>query len=62
VLADCTAALTAAGFDRVEYVALRDAASLYEVAVEGAVGLDRPLRLLAAAWLGDVRLIDNIPV
>jgi pantoate--beta-alanine ligase len=61
-LADCTAALQAAGFDRVEYIALRDAASLDEVALEGAVGLNRPLRLLAAAWLGDVRLIDNIPV
>jgi pantoate--beta-alanine ligase len=36
---------------------LRDAASLGP-----ASGLDRPLRMLAAAWIGGVRLIDNIPV
>ena len=56
-LAGCTASLLAAGFDRVEYVELRDAASL-----DAVTTLDRPLRLLAATWLGDVRLIDNIPV
>jgi pantoate--beta-alanine ligase len=60
-LADCTARVLAAGFDRVEYIELRDAASL-DPAKGLATGLDRPLRLLAAAWLGDVRLIDNIPV
>ena len=57
VLAVCQAAVLAAGFERVEYIVLRDAASL-----EAAVGLDRPLRLLAAVWLGGVRLIDNIAV
>ena len=67
VLADCKAALLTAGFDLVEYVALRDAANLDLVAPDAAhvdtvAGSDRPLRLLAAAWLGDVRLIDNIPV
>ena len=56
-LAACRAEAVAAGFDSVEYIELRDAASL-----EAAVGLDRPLRLLAAAWLGGVRLIDNIAV
>lgn len=56
-LAACRARITAAGFDRIEYTELRDAATL------GAPeGLDHPLRLLAAAWLGDVRLIDNSPV
>ncbi len=56
-LAACQAEVLAAGFDSVEYIELRDAASL-----DAAVGLDRPLRLLAAVWLGGVRLIDNIPV
>jgi pantoate--beta-alanine ligase len=46
-----------AGFAKVEYLDLRDAATL-----EPMDRLDRPARLLAAAWLGDVRLIDNIAV
>jgi pantoate--beta-alanine ligase len=56
-LAAARAALADAGFDRVEYLELRaedDLAPLDR--------LDRPARLLAAAWLGDVRLIDNRPV
>ena len=56
-LAACRAAVLAAGFDQVEYIELRDAASL-----DPATRLDHPLRLLAAAWLADIRLIDNIPV
>ncbi|MBC7478501.1 MAG: pantoate--beta-alanine ligase [Pseudorhodobacter sp.] len=56
-LAACQAAVLAAGFAQVEYIELRDAASL-----EAATDLAHPLRLLAAAWLGEVRLIDNIPV
>ena len=53
----CEAEVLAAGFDRVEYIELRDASSL-----DPTQALDRPLRLLAAAWLDGVRLIDNIPV
>lgn len=53
----CTDQVLAAGFDRVEYIDLRDASTLGP-----AQDLDRPLRLLAAAWLDGVRLIDNIPV
>lgn len=53
----CRAEVLAAGFDSVEYIELRDAATL-----DVAATLDQPLRLLAAAWLGGVRLIDNIPV
>jgi pantoate--beta-alanine ligase len=53
----CTNQILAAGFDKVDYVELRDAATLAT-----PVDLDRPLRLLVAAWLDDVRLIDNIPV
>lgn len=53
----CTDQVLAAGFDRVEYIELRDASTLGP-----AQDMDRPLRLLAAAWLDGVRLIDNIPV
>ncbi|APZ53175.1 pantoate--beta-alanine ligase [Salipiger abyssi] len=51
------AEIVAAGFDEVEYLELR--------AAEGLAPLpkaERPARLLAAAWIGGVRLIDNIPV
>jgi pantoate--beta-alanine ligase len=51
------AALKQAGFDRVDYVAIRDAESL---AV--AETLERPARVLAAARIGRTRLIDNMPV
>lgn len=47
----------AAGFERVEYIELRDAGTLMP-----SDDPDRPRRMLAAAWLGGVRLIDNIPV
>lgn len=50
------AQIAAAGFHKVDYVALRDAVTLAPI--------DRPttrqLRVLAAAWLGKTRLIDNI--
>ena len=47
-----------AGFRLVDYVELRDAETLAPLAAVG----DRPGRLLAAAHLGAVRLIDNVPV
>jgi pantoate--beta-alanine ligase len=48
--------IAAAGFGKVDYVAVRDADTL------AALGESRPaaLRILAAAWLGKTRLIDNI--
>ncbi len=51
--------LRAAGFDRVDYVELRESQSLRPLAAlaPGVKG-----RLLAAAWLGGTRLIDNVPV
>ena len=55
----CTVAkaeLTHVGF-KVDYVEVRDAETLSPV--EGPVR--RPLRVLAAAWLGNTRLIDNVP-
>ena len=49
--------LAEAGFDPIDYVELRDAATLAPLD-----RLDRPARLLAAARLGRTRLIDNLPV
>ena len=49
--------LAAAGFDPIDYVELRDAATLARIDV-----LERPARLLAAARMGKTRLIDNVPV
>lgn len=49
--------LLKAGFDSVDYIEVRDAASLAP-----AETLDRPLRILVAARLGKTRLIDNIGV
>jgi len=49
--------LLQAGFQKVDYVAVRDAETLQPVG-DGS----RPARVLAAAWLGRARLIDNIPV
>ena len=51
------AALNKKGF-KVDYVAVRDAGTL--AAAVRAHG--QPLRILAAAWLGKTRLIDNRPV
>ncbi len=51
------ATLKQAGFGRVDYVAVRDAETLEESSAPG-----RPRRVLAAAWLGATRLIDNVAV
>jgi pantoate--beta-alanine ligase len=55
VLAAARAKLVAAGFERIDYVALVDAATLEPIDT-----LDREARLAAAASLGTTRLIDNI--
>ena len=52
-----SAALRAAGFGRVDYLAVCDAGTLAPVA-----RVSDPARVLAAAWLGETRLIDNVPV
>jgi pantoate--beta-alanine ligase len=49
-------ALEAAGFTKVDYVAVREADTLKAVSEPTS----RPLRVLAAAWLGQTRLIDNV--
>ena len=55
---DAYAAILKAGFERVDYVAVRRADDLS--AFNGTV--DAPARILAAAWLGRTRLIDNMAV
>ena len=57
VLDNARARILAAGFDSVDYVELRDAATLAPMAV-----LDRDGRLLVAARIGGTRLIDNLAV
>lgn len=52
-------ALRAAGFARIDYVEVRDAAELSRL---GPGPVDRPARILAAAVLGKTRLIDNMAV
>jgi pantoate--beta-alanine ligase len=50
-------ALAGAGFARVDYLEACDAETLAPLG-----RADRPGRLLAAAWLGRTRLIDNVPL
>ena len=56
-VAEGRAALVRAGF-KIDYLEVRDAETLRTV----ATGTGRPLRVLAAAWLGKTRLIDNVAV
>ncbi len=53
------AMLAAAGFAPIEYLEVRAAETL--APADQAPG-GTPLRVLAAAWLGETRLIDNIPI
>lgn len=57
-IAAAGAAILDAGFRSIDYVELRDAESLQPVTAP----VSRPARLLAAAWLGKARLIDNVAV
>jgi len=50
-------ALLKAGFDCVDYVAVRDALTLARIE-----NLERPARVLAAAKIGGTRLIDNLQI
>ena len=56
-LDDASKAIVAAGFRTVEYLELRGEDDLAPLDK-----LDRPGRLLVAAWLGTTRLIDNVEV
>jgi len=57
-IADGEAALVAAGFTKIDYIAVRDAETLKEWDRKSG----RPGRVLAAAWLGATRLIDNVAI
>ncbi|WP_112873195.1 pantoate--beta-alanine ligase [Paracoccus endophyticus] len=57
VLDAARAGIVAGGFDRVEYLDLRHPRTLAPLD-----RVDGPARLLAAAWLGPVRLIDSVAV
>jgi pantoate--beta-alanine ligase len=57
ILAQGVAAILAAGFRDVEYLELRADENFHP-----PPNFDRPSRLLAAAWLGETRLIDNVKV
>ncbi len=57
LLAAGLAGLVRAGFTKVDYLEACDAETLAPLA-----RADRPGRLLAAAWLGKTRLIDNVPL
>jgi pantoate--beta-alanine ligase len=56
-LTDAREAMLAAGFSKLEYLELRADTDLALL-----VKMDRPARLLVAAWLGQTRLIDNVEV
>lgn len=56
-LAEAKAAILAGGFGAVDYLGAVDAATLEPLAM-----LDREGRLLAAARIGETRLIDNLPL
>ncbi len=49
--------LEAAGFTRIDYLEVRDAETLEPVETAA-----RPARVLAAVWVGQIRLIDNMAV
>ncbi len=57
VLSEAKAGILAGGYREVEYLELRS-----ENGLEPLDTFDRPARLLAAAWLGETRLIDNVEV
>ena len=57
-IAEGRAALTQAGFGPIDYLEVRDAQTLRA----WTPGSGRPGRVLAAAWLGKTRLIDNVAV
>jgi pantoate--beta-alanine ligase len=56
---EARARIEAAGFKKLDYVSAVDPATLVELP-EGAIAQGFEGRLLAAAWMGKTRLIDNV--
>ncbi len=59
VLTEACAAIEAAGFNKLDYVSAVDPVTLQNIG-DGVVPIGFEGRLLAAAWLGKTRLIDNV--
>jgi pantoate--beta-alanine ligase len=57
ILSEAEDELMRSGFSSVEYLELRE-----EETLAPATARDGPNRLYAAVWLGEVRLVDNVPV
>lgn len=55
-VADAKRKVTAAGFTKIDYIEVRDAETLEPASTASG----RPMRVLAACWLGKTRLIDNV--
>jgi pantoate--beta-alanine ligase len=58
-LSEARARIVQAGFDRLDYVSAVDPDNL-EALPGGVLGTGQDARLLAAAWMGKTRLIDNM--
>lgn len=58
-LSEARARIVQAGFDRLDYVSAVDPENL-EALPGGVLGSRQDARLLAAAWMGKTRLIDNM--
>ena len=54
-------AILAAGFSKLDYVSAVDPDTLQDLP-DGALETGKGCRLLAAAWMGSTRLIDNLRV
>ncbi|NQY40986.1 MAG: pantoate--beta-alanine ligase [Henriciella sp.] len=58
-LEEAKASISAAGFERLDYVSVVDPETLEDLP-EGALPIGKVARILAAAWMGPTRLIDNM--
>ncbi|MEO1306084.1 MAG: pantoate--beta-alanine ligase, partial [Pseudomonadota bacterium] len=59
VVAEARARIEAAGFDQLDYVSVVNPMTLDDLP-DGSISLGAEARILAAAWMGKTRLIDNM--